>query len=66
MQMNLKINILFSVIIPTKQGDVKSVAEVFTKEVGRHSKRTIVGGREKTFSCGRETDEYQTGYEEST
>ncbi len=64
MQTNLKINILFSIIIPTKQGDAKSVAEVFTKEVGRHSKRTIVGGRQ-LLSCGRETDD-QTRCEEST
>ena len=47
MQTNLKINILFSVIIPTKQGDVKSVAEVFTK--GRHSEGTIVGGAKNIF-----------------
>ena len=61
MQTNLKINILFSIIIPTKQGDVKSVAEVCRK--GRHSKRTILGAR-KTFSCGREIDD-QTRCEES-
>ena len=49
MQTNLKINILFSVIIPTKEGDVKFVADVFTKEVGRHNKRTIVGGAKNIF-----------------
>ncbi len=33
----------------TKEGDVKFVTDVFTKEVGRHNKRTIVGGAKNIF-----------------